>query len=125
MSCPTPPIHHTRPMHQAQTMDQGPPTNVVPPLPKPRIGKGRAGIRRKPKLTSPIPKPIQTPALPIPTPAPRAVQPLPEPVAQLQERTLPQHHVPAQPLLLVYPTSASITQPVGPRVEHRPIPPYH
>ena len=43
----------------------------------------------------------------------------------MKERTLPQHHVPAAPLPIVQSTPASITQPVGPRVEHRPIPPYH
>ena len=102
-----------------------PPTNVVPPLPKPRVGQGRAGIRRKPKITPPIPKPIQTPAPPTPTPVPRAVQPLSGPVVQLQERTLPQHHVPAASPPLIHPTPASTTQPVKPRVEHRPIPPYH
>ena len=79
---PTPPTHHTRPTHQTQTIDQGLPTNIMPPIPKPRIRQGRAGIRRKPRVTLPIPKPIQTPAPPIPTPAPRTVQPLPEPVAQ-------------------------------------------
>ena len=124
-TCPTPPTHHTRPMHQTQPIDQRPPTNVVPPIPKPRIGQGRAGIRRKPKVTLPIPKPIQTPARPIPTPAPRAVQPLPEPVVQSQERTLLQHYVSADPLPLVHPAPASITRPVGPRIEHNPIPPYH
>ena len=66
----TPPTHHLRPIHQAT------PTNAVPPLPKPRIGQGRAGIRRKPKITLPIPKPIHTPTPPIPTPAPRIVQSL-------------------------------------------------
>ena len=124
-TCPTPPAHHTRPTHHTQPIDQGPPTNVVQSVPKPRIGQGRAGIRRKPKVTPPIPKPIQTPVPPIPAPAPRAVQSLPEPVVQLQERTLPQHHVPAAPPPIIQPTPASITQPVEPRVEHRPIPPYH
>ena len=104
-------------MYQTQPIDQGLPTSIVPPIPKPRIGQGRAGIRRKPKVAPPTPKPIQTPVPPIPTPAPRAVQPLPEPVVQLQERTLPQHHVPAAPLLIVHPTSAHITQPIGPRIE--------
>ena len=64
--------------------DHRPSTNAVPPIPKPRIGQGRAGIRRKPKITLPIPKPIQTLTPLILTPAPRAVQPLPEPVTQSQ-----------------------------------------
>ena len=80
---PNPPACHTRPTPLTQLVDQGPPTNVMPPIPKPRIGQGRAGISRKPKVTLPIPKPIQTPAPPIPTPAPKAVQSLPEPVVQL------------------------------------------
>ena len=125
IACPTPPTHHTRTTHQAQSIDQGPPTNAVPPLPKPSIGQGRAEIRRKTKVTLPIPRPMQTPAPPIPTPAPRAVQPLLEPVVQSKERTSPQHHVPAVPLPLVQPTPVSITQPIESRVEHRPIPPYH
>ena len=73
----TPPICCTRPTPLTQPVDQGLPTSIVPPIPKPRIEQGRAGIRRKPKVTLPIPKPIQTPAPPIPTPAPRAVQALP------------------------------------------------
>ena len=103
-TCPTPPMHHLRPIHQTQSTDQRLPTNAVRPLPKPRIGQGRAGIRRKPKITLPIPKPVQTPTSPIPTPAPRTVQPLPEPITQSQEKTLPQHHVPAALLPLVQPT---------------------
>ena len=99
-TCPTPPPCHTRPT----PVCQGLPTNVVPPIPKPRIGQDRAGIRRKPKVTLPIPKPIQTPAPPIPTPAPRAVQSLPEPVVESQERTLLQHWVPAAPPTIVNPT---------------------
>ena len=85
----------------------------------------KSGIGRKPKVALPKPKPIQTPAPPIPTPAPRAVQPLPEPVVQSQERTLLQHHVPAVPPSIVHLTPACITQHIGPRTEHRTIPPYH
>ena len=122
-TCPTPPAPlHTRPTHHTQPMDQGLPKNVVQSIPKPRIGQG---IRRKPMVSLPIPKPIQTPVHPIPTPSPRAVQSLPEPVVQSQERTLPQHHVPTVPVSIIQPTPASITQPVRPRVEHRSIPPYH
>ena len=32
-ACQTPPVCHTRPTHQAQPIDQGLPTNVVPPFP--------------------------------------------------------------------------------------------
>ena len=92
-------------------------------MPKPRAGQGRAGIRRKPKVVPPTPTPRETP-VPIPVPAPKAVQPLPEPVTQPQERTLPQHHIPAAPQPILHPTTTYITQPIGPRIEHRPIPPY-
>ena len=122
---PTPPIHLTRPMHQTQPIDQGPPTSIVQPVPKPRTGQGRAGIRRKPKVALPTPKPVQRSAPLIPTTAPRAVQPFPEPIVQSQERTSLQHHVPAVPLPIVHPTPAWITQPIGPRIKHRPVPPYH
>ena len=88
-----PPTHPMPPIHQR--VDKGPTTNIVPPIPKPRIGQGRAGIRRKPKVAPPTPKPIHTPAPPIPTPSPRAVQTLPQPVVQSQDRTLPQHHIPS------------------------------
>ena len=38
------------------------PTNKRPPFPKPRIGQGRAGIRRKVRVCSTLQMPIQTPA---------------------------------------------------------------
>ena len=71
-ACPTPPTHHLRPINQAPSIDQRPPTNAVPPLAKPRIGKGRAGIRRKSKIAPPIPMPTQMPTPLIPTPTPKA-----------------------------------------------------
>ena len=48
---------------------------------------------------------------------------LPEPVVQSQETLQPKHHVPA-PLPINQPTPTSITQPIGPKLEHRPIPPF-
>ena len=122
---PIPPTHHLRPIHHTPSMDQRLPTNAVPPLPKRRVGQGRAGIRRKPKVMHPIPKPIQIPTPPIPKPATRTVQPLPEPVNQLQDSIIPQHHVPTAQQPLVQPTPASITQPIEPTIQHRPIPPYY
>ena len=101
-ACPIPPACHTRPTNQAQSIDQGLPTNVAP-----------------------IPNPIQTISPYMPKPAPRTVQPLAEPEAQCQERTLPQPHLTAVSLPLVQATPASITQPSEPRVKHRPIPSYH
>ena len=54
IECLIPPTHHLRPIHHTPSTDQRPPTNVVPPLPEPGIGQGRAGIRRMPKVTLPI-----------------------------------------------------------------------
>ena len=124
---PIPPTCHTRPIHEAQSIDQGLPTNVVAPLPKPTVGQGRAGIRRKfkPKIALPIQNPIQTISPPIPKPAPRAVQPMAEPETQSQRRTLPQPHVTAALLPLVQPTPANIAQPSEPKVKHRPITSHH
>ena len=50
---------------------------------------------------------------------------MPEPIVQLQENVQPQHHIPI-PLpqhQLIDPTH--IIQPIGPKIQHRPIPPYH
>ena len=49
-------------------VDKGLPTH---PIPKPRIGQGRAGLRRKVKTNQPIPLPQQTPAQPITTHVPK------------------------------------------------------
>ena len=67
--------------------------------------------------------PRQTP-VPIPIPAPRAVQSLPEPVAQLQERALQQHPRPAAQQPIVHPKPTCMTEPIGSKIEHRPIPLY-
>ena len=87
--------------HQAYASNtaysQGLPTSIVPPISKPRIGQGRAAVRRKPKVAPPTPKPTQTPAPPIPIPPQEQCNPLHEPVIQSQERTLPQHHILAAP----------------------------
>ena len=61
------------------------------------------------------------PTPPIPMPAPRTGQPLPESVTQLQDSILPQHDVPTA----LQPTPASITQPIEPRIDNRPILSYH
>ena len=50
-----PPIDKTLPI------DKGLPTVIKPPVPKTRIGQGRAGIRRKARIIMPTPTPIQTP----------------------------------------------------------------
>ena len=66
--------------------------------------------------------PRQT-SVPLPTPILRAVKSLPEPVIQSQETSQSQHHIPA-PLPIVQTTPTCITQPIGTKSEHRPIPPY-
>ena len=44
IACPILPTHYLRPIHHTPHTNQRLPTNAVHPLPKPRIGKGRAGI---------------------------------------------------------------------------------
>ena len=112
------------PTQQTQPIDKRPPTVIKMsiPIPKPRIGQGRAGLRRKPRVIPPTPTPRQT-SVPIPTVTPRAVKSLPEPVVQSQETSQTQHHIPA-PLPIVQPTPTCIIHPIGTRIEQRPIPPY-
>ena len=59
-----------------QTIDKGPPTH---PIPRPRIGQGRARLRRKVKVLQPISSPHQLPAQPITEHILKTVMPLPEP----------------------------------------------
>ena len=71
-----------------------------------------------------MPLPKQTIAQPIQTPASKEEVSLPEPVIQSQENVQPQHHVPK---LLPQHESVDpkcITQPIGPKIKHRPSPPY-
>ena len=65
------------------------------------------------------------PAQPIITTVPKAAPSLPEPVAQSPASVQPQCHVPIllPQCQLVDPTH--IAQPIGPKIEHRPSPPYH
>ena len=93
----------------------------MPPLPKPTIGQGRAGLRRKPRVTPPIPKPTHTLTPPIQKPAPRATQPLTDPATLSQDSILPQHHVPTMPQSLIQPAPASITPHIEHITQHRPI----
>ena len=80
-----------------QTINKGMPTH---PIPKPRIGQGRAGLRRKVKASQPITSPHLVPAQPITEHDFRPEVPLPEPTNQLQSqvqsqilpRPLSQHH---------------------------------
>ena len=104
-----------------QTINKGMPTH---PIPKPRIGQGRAGLRRKVKAPLPIASPHPLPAQPMTEPDLRTVMPLPEPTSQLQShvqpkilpRSLSQHH-PIDP--------THIPQQIGPKIQHRPTPSYH
>ena len=80
------------------------PMDKRPPIPKSRIGQGRAGIRRKMRI---VPS--------IQTPAPKVIQSLPETVTKSQETVQTEHKSPAQ---------TDIKQPMHPRIENRPIPFY-
>ena len=104
-----------------QTVNKGMPTH---PIPKPRIGQGRAGLRRKIYTLQPMSLPCQPPTQAITKHVQKAVVPLPEPTDQLQShvqsqilpRPLSQHH-------LIDPIH--IPQQIGPKIQHRPIPSYH
>ena len=75
-------MHSIPPISLVQSVYQGQPTH---PIPKPRIGQGRARLRRKFKIHQPLPLPKQMPAQPIIAHVPKAALSLPEPVVQLQE----------------------------------------
>ena len=70
-----------------QSIDKGPPTH---PIPKPRIGQGRARQRRKVKTHQPIPLPHQSIVQPITKHVQKTVMPLPESTVQSQIDALPQ-----------------------------------
>ena len=103
-----------------QTVNNGMSTH---PISKPRIGQGRAGLRRKVKAPQPITLPHLLPAQPIAEHDSRTVVPLPEPTNQLQSpvqpqilpRSLSQHH----PIDPTY-----IPHQIGPKIQHRPTPSY-
>ena len=110
------------PTSLVQPVDKGLPTH---PIPKPRIGQGRARLRRKFKTNHPIPLSKQMAVQPITTHVPKAALSLPKPIVQSQEKVQTQHHIPI-PLpqhQLADPTC--IIQPIGPKIQHRPSPPYH
>ena len=102
------------------TINKGTPTH---PIPQPRIGQGRAGLRRKVKMTQPIAMPKQPPIQPMMKHIQKAVIPLPEPTNQLQSHV--QSQILPRPLSqdhLIDPTH--IPQQIGPKIQHRPIPSY-
>ena len=104
-----------------QTVSKGMPTH---PIPKPRIGQGRAGLRRKVKMTQPIPLPQQPPTQPMMKHVQKAVIPLPEPINQSQSHV--QSQILPRPLSQHHPIDPThIPQQIGPKIQHRPTPSYH
>ena len=104
-----------------QTVDKGPPTH---PIPKPRIGQGRARLRRKVKTLQPISSLHQLPAQPITKHFLKTVMPLPGPTNQSQSHVQPQilprllsQHQPVDPTCIIHQ--------IGPNIQHRPFPLYH
>ena len=100
-----------------QTVDKGLPTH---PIPRPRIGQGRARLRRKVKALQPISSPHPLPGQPMTEHILKTVMPLPELTDQ------PQSHV--QPQIIPRPLSQH--QPIdpthiGPKIQHRTSPPYY
>ena len=115
-------MHNIPPTSLTLPVDKGPPTY---PIPKPRIGQGRAGLQRKIRASQPMPLPKWTIVQPIQTPAPKEVLSLPKPIVQSQEKMQPQYHIPI-PLPQHQPVDPTcIIQPIGPKIQHRPSPPYH
>ena len=78
---PTPPMHSIPPTNLAQPVDKRPPTH---PIPKPRIGQGRAGLKRKFRTNQPRLLPKWMLAQPIQTPTPKEALSLPESTVQSQ-----------------------------------------
>ena len=112
-------IPHT---NLAQPVDKGPPTY---PIPKPRIGQGRAGMKRKIRTNQPIPTPTQTLAQSIQTPTQKEALSLPKPGAQSQENVQPQHNMPMSLTQHKLVDPIGITQQIGPKIQHRPYPLHH
>ena len=116
------PSHSIPPINLVQPVDKRPPSQLIP---KPRIGQGRTGLGRKSRTNQPIPLPKQMLAQPIPTPAQKDALSLPESIVQLKESVQPQHHIPI-PLPQHQPIDPTcIIQLTGPKIQHRPNPPYH
>ena len=103
------------------SVDKGLPTLHIP---KPRISQGRAGLRRKVKTHQPVSLPQQSPAQPITMHVQKTVMPLPDSNTQSQVDALPQHvPIPLPQCQLVDPTCIIVW--IGPKIQHRPSPPYH
>ena len=103
------------------SIDKGLPTH---PIPKPRVGQGRARQRRKVKTHQPISLPHQSPVQPITKHVQKTTMPLSESTAQSQIDALPQPvSIPLPQWQQVDPTS--IIPWIGPKIQHRPSPQYH
>ena len=115
-------MHSIPPTLLTQPVDKGLPTH---PIPKPRIGQGKAGLKRKIRTNQSVPLPKWTIVQLIQTPAPKEMLSLPEPIGQSQGNVQPQCHIliSLPQHQLVPPTC--IIQPIGPKIQHRPSPPYH
>ena len=98
-----------------QTIEKGQPTH---PIPRPRIGQGRARLRRMVKTLQPISSPHQLPAQPITEHVLKAVMSLPEPTDQSQSHVKPQ--IMPKPLLQHQPVDPIC---INPKIQHRPSPP--
>ena len=104
-----------------QTINKGMPTHTIP---KPRIGQGREGLRRKVKAPQPITSPHPLPAQPIAEHDLRPVVPLPELTNQSQSQA--QSQILPRPLSQHHPINPThIPQQIGPKIQHRPTPSYH
>ena len=87
------------------SIDKGLPIN---PIPKPRIGQGRARLRRQVKTHQPIASPQQSLTQPITTHVQKPVMPLPDSNNQSHVDVLPQHvpillpqHQPVDPTCII------------------------
>ena len=115
-------MHSILPNTLAQPVDKGLPTHPIPRL---RIGQGRAGLKRKIRTNQSIQLPKWMLAQPIQTPTPKELLSLSEPTVQSQENVQPQHHMPI-PLPQHQPVDPTcIMQSISPKIQHRPSPPYH
>ena len=103
------------------SIDKGLP---IHPIPKPRIGQGRARLRRKVKTHQPISSPQQSLTQPITTHVQKPVMPLPDSNTQSQVDVLPQHVSIPLPQCQPVDTTCIVPQ-IGPKIQHRPSPPYH
>ena len=119
---PTLPTHSILLTLLTQPVDKRLPTH---PIPKPRIGQGRAGLKRKIRANQPVVLPKQTIVQPIQTPAPKEALSLPEPEIQSQEIVQPQHLIPTSLPHHQWVDPKCIIQPIGPKIQHRASPLYH